>query len=237
MEKIIYALWRNTQVSRADFNKALLEGLSHELAPMVHALRFNLQDAAVESVSAPCYVATEPQMDGFIQLWADSAVNHLRAPIDQAIAPYAHRYEAWLVSESAVLRNKDVPFEPGQRLPAYNHMAVISVPPRLTWRAWQDRWQNHHTQVAVETQSNFEYLQNLIVRPLTYTAPAYAAFIEESFPAEAAHDEATFLGAVGDTAKLADHRDRLYSSTFSFVDQGGFDLVPTSQFDIKRIGE
>lgn len=235
MEKIIYALWRDASVSRQAFNQGLLEGLSAELVPLVHAIRFNLQDAAVEGATAPRYASTAPQMEAFIQLWVDSAVNSFRQPIDDLIAKHVSRREGWLVSESAVLRNTSISYALGERMPAYNHMAVISVPPRLTWRAWQDRWQNHHTMVAVETQSNFEYLQNLIVRPLTYGAPPYAAFIEESFPPEAMLDDAVFHDAAGDPARHAENAEKLYNSTFSFVDEGWFDLVPTSQYDMKRI--
>lgn len=236
MEKVIYALWRESGTNRENFNARLLEDLAPQLQPLVHGLRFNIQDDAVAGASAPRFSSTQPLMEAFVQLWVDSAVDHLREAVDRTIAPFAARYAAWLVSESAVLPNRAGAGPLGQRLRAYNHIAVISIPPRLTWRAWQDIWQNHHTQVAVETQSNFEYLQNLIVRPLTYAAAPYAAIIEESFPSEAMIDEAAFLDAIGDPARLAANRERLYRSTFSFVDEGGFDLIPTSQYDFKRLG-
>src|SRR4030065_35064 len=43
--------------------------------------------------------------------------------------------------------------------------------------------------------------QNVIVRPLTYVAPAYDAIIEELFPAEAMTDPMVFYNAAGDEVR------------------------------------
>lgn len=174
-------------------------------------------------------------MEAFVQVWVDSAVAEFREPIDRLIGEAAEHYAAWLVCESVPIPNTKQVGELGSRNPGYSHMAVISVPPRLSWRAWQDMWQTHHTQIAIDTQSTTEYIQSLVVRPLTYAAPGYAAFIEESFPIGAKHDKAVFLDAVGDPAKLAANEDALASSVGKFVDYDGFDLIPVSCFDFKRL--
>jgi hypothetical protein len=231
MEKIVYSLWREPSVSREQFNANLLE-LAAQLKDNVHGLRVNIQDQQVAGGSAPIYKSSEPQMEAFVQVWVDTALDFKRKAIDEQIARVAPRQEAWLVSESVPIVNES-PVVPGQRTEAYTHMAVISVPPRLTWQAWRDAWQTRHTIVAIETQSNFEYVQNLIVRPLTYTAPSYAAFIEESFPMEAMHDDAVFHDAVGDPEKYERNRQKLFESTFTFVDEGYFDLIPVGQYIFK----
>ncbi|MDI9701529.1 EthD domain-containing protein, partial [Burkholderia cenocepacia] len=47
--------------------------------------------------------------------------------------------------------------------------------PRLTHEAWLDVWHGHHTRVAIDTQDNFLYVQNVVVRALTHAAPGYDA--------------------------------------------------------------
>jgi EthD domain len=238
MEKIIYALWRERAVRREDFNRALLEEVAPQLADRALAVRVNVQDDSVKGGSTFRYTSTSPQMEAAVQVWVDSAHPDRRGPIDDLMATVAPRHCAWLVCESTPIRNEKYPPLVGERTEGYSHLAFITRPPRLTWEAWRDRWQGEHTQVAIETQSNFEYVQNLIVRPLTYAAPPYSAIIEECFPMAAFTDVAAFHDAAGDPEKYARNSARLRESTFRFVDEGYFDLIPMSQFDIKplRVG-
>lgn len=107
---------------------------------------------------------------------------------------------------------------------------------RRAWTAWRDIWERQQTQVAVDTQANFEYVQNLVVRPLTYGAPAFAAMVEECFPAAALHDEAVYFDAVGDPARLAEHQRLMMESCARFIDFDRIDCIPTSQYDVARFG-
>jgi len=235
MEKIIYALWRDPSAERNAFNERLIGTMAERLQPHCHALRINVQDELSEGGSAFEFRATKPPIEAAIQLWVDSALDYQRAAIDEIVAEFAPHHAAWLVSESVPLPNRNAEWQPGSRSPSYTHLAFISVPPRLSWSAWRDLWQTHHTQVAIETQSTHEYVQNLIVRPLTYAAPDYAAIIEESFPMAAKHDDALFHDAAGNPEKYERNRQRLSDSTFSFVDISGIDLVPVGQYDFSRL--
>ena len=235
MEKIIYALWRDPRIQRDEFNKRLLGDIAHRSAPHCHALRINLQDEESQGGSSFDFRATQPPIEAVLQFWVDTALDYKRKSIDDIVATLADHYAAWLVAESTPLPKEIADWRPGERSAAYTHLAFISIPPRLTWPAWRDLWQTHHTQVAIETQSNIEYVQNLIVRPLTYAAPNYAAIIEESFPAAAKHDDAIFHDAVNDPEKHARNKERLAESTFSFVDMGGIDLVPVGQYDMSML--
>lgn len=166
MEKVIYALWREQAVSRDNFNRRLLEEVAPQLTQHALGLRVNVQDESVRGGTTFRYTSTSPQMEAVVQLWVDSAHPDRRKSSDALIAALAPRHSAWLVCESTPIRNDPHPRRPGERTEGYSHLAFITRPPRLTWEAWRDRWQGHHTQVAIETQSNFEYVQNLIVRPL-----------------------------------------------------------------------
>lgn len=236
MEKIIYALWKDAGEARDRFNARLLGEIAPRLADAAHALRINIQDDAVAGGSSPRMASIRPQMEAVVQLWLDSANDAARAGIDAIIADAAPRHAAWLASESTILPNTLHPPVPGTRTEGFSQIVFLGLPPRLSWAAWRDIWEHQQTSVAVETQANFEYVQNLIVRPLSYGAPAFAAMIEECFPAAALHDEAAYFDAVGDAARLAENQQRMMESCARFIDFDRIDCIPTSQYDMARLG-
>ncbi|MGH6782549.1 MAG: EthD domain-containing protein [Sphingomonadaceae bacterium] len=235
MEKIIYALWRGTGEERARFNDRLLGEVAAKLGEHAQGVRLNLQDADVAQGTSPRMTATQPQMDAVIQLWLPSANDAFRAPVDAVIGAASARFAAWLACESTILPNTLHPPVPGKRTEGFSQIVFLGRPPRLTWDAWRDAWQRLHTAVAVDTQANFEYVQNLIVRPLTYGAPDYAAMVEECFPHAALTDEAVYFDAVGDPAKCSENQRLMAESCARFIDFDRIDCIPTSQFDVKTI--
>ena len=236
MEKIIYALWRHPSERLADFSARLRHDIAPQLAQAAKAVRLNLQDEQVAGGASPRMTSTQPQMDAVGQVWLDSAHATVRAPVDVLIGQTAMRFAAWLVCESTAIPNVLHPPQPGARTEGFSQIVFLGRPPRLGWEAWREIWQRDHTAVAIETQSNFEYVQNLIVRPLTYGACDYAAMVEECFPAAAFTDEAVYFDAVGDLAKLQANQARMAESCARFIDFDRIDCLPTSQFDIKPAG-
>ena len=69
MEKIVYALWRDTAADRDAFNARLKDEIAPRLAEQAHAVRINLQDADVAGGTSPRMASTNPQMDAVVQLW------------------------------------------------------------------------------------------------------------------------------------------------------------------------
>jgi hypothetical protein len=236
MEKVIYALWKPNGQSRDDFNAHLLGSLAPKLTDMAKAVRLNIQDEFVANGSSPKMVCTHPQMDAIVQLWVDTSFAPARAPIDKVIKAVSSRFEAWLVTEAVPIVNKDHIAADGERTPGFSQFVFLGRPQRLTWEAWQYNWQTLHTGPAIDTQSNFEYRQNLVVRPLTYGAPNYAGIVEECFPIEALNDEAVFYDAVGNPEKLAANQHAMQASCARFIDFDKIDCIPTSQYDFKTIG-
>lgn len=228
MEKLIYLVWRDTQ-------ETLREILRAQLAPQLLAagarnLRFNIADAAVAPAVKITQTVLQPAAEGLVQLWVDSAVHHLREPIDAALAACGLRSAGYLVSESAPIVNRLHPPQPGQRTEGFAQIALLRRPARLTVEQWLDVWQQHHTRVAVETQTNFEYVQNYVVRKLTPEAPELTAIVEECFPAAAMTDPYVFFDAVGDETKFKRNLDRMMDSVGRFIDPGTIDVIPTSQY-------
>ena len=235
MQKVIYALWRDPGESIKAFNDRLRGDVASRLAASAHAVRVNVQDEAVEGGASPRMVATRPQMDAVVQVWMDSANDHFRQPFDEIIGSGSARYAAWLVAESVAIPNTLHPPRPGERTEGFSQIVFLGKPPRLTWEAWRHTWEHGQTSVAIETQANFEYVQNLVVRPLTYGAGDYAAVVEECFPAKAFYDEAVYFDAVGDDAKLKDNQARMAESCARFIDFDRIDCIPTSQYEIKAL--
>jgi hypothetical protein len=232
MEKVIAALWTGPEESREAFNTRLLSSLPDALtAAGASRVRLNLRDAAVEPAAALIQRWQDPQQDAVVQFWLPSANAMFRERIDAALAAHCQRFAAWLVAESTIIANTAHPVAAGQRGWGWSQASFISFRPDLTRAEAIAVWHSHHTRVAIETQANFEYVQNLIVLPLTENAPAYDAFVEECFPPEAMTSPHAFFAATGNEAKFHANLGRMMDSCNRFIDFTRIDVLPTSQYD------
>jgi hypothetical protein len=230
MEKLIYALWRDPAGTPDEWS----EGLRSDLAPLLAAagargLKINVADAAVEPAAALRQGKLEALPHGFLNLWVDSAIAALRQPLDLIVAAHSARHAAYLVCESQPLRNQRKQ-APGERTEGFAQIALLRRPARLSHEQWLDTWHNLHTPVAVETQSNFEYIQNLVVRRLTPGGPDYDAIVEECFPAAAMTDPYLFFDAAGDEDKFQRNLKRMMDSVQRFIEMERIEVLPTSQY-------
>ncbi len=119
---------------------------------------------------------------------------------------------------------------PGERLPGLYTVAFLEQPDFLTYDEWGQRWQDQHTTVAIETQSTFLCIQNVLVRPLTADAPPWVAIVEEAFPGAAATDPMVFYNAGGSPDTLKAHQTRMLESCQRFIDFSRFETHPTSTY-------
>ena len=233
MEKLIYAIWRAESDSREDFNARLLEHLPERIDALARGLRINLQDSSVEGGTSPRLIATEPQMEAVVQLWVDSASQTLCAAVESALASVASRTEGWLVCEATPLVNET--YAPGTPTEGFSQLAFLQKPSTLDHETWRSNWQNLHTDVAISTQSTFEYVQNLVVRRVSEVAGPYAAIVEECFPMEALTDPALYFNAPGNPEALVAHTQQMMESCARFMDMSGCDCIPTRQYEIKPL--
>ncbi len=232
MEKVIGALWAPEGESRARFGERLLSELPAALkAAGASGIRLNIRDETVEPAAALQQQWQDPQQDAVVQFWLPSANAIFRGPADAALAACSRRFELWLTAESTIIANTEHPPQAGERTSGWSQASFISFLPGQSWMDSVRHWHSHHARVAIDTQSNFEYIQNIVVRPLTETAPAYSAFVEECFPIEAMTDPRVFFDAVDDEAKFARNTGDMLESCKGFIDFASIDVVPTSQFD------
>lgn len=230
MEKLIYALWRDAAEPAEAWSARLRTKLADAAGKAgARSLKVNVADAAVEPAAALRQGDAGKVPHGFLNVWVDSAIASFRQPLDAAVAAHSARHAAYLVSESQPLRNRRQP-RPGQRTDGFAQIALLRRPARLAYEEWLDIWHNSHTAVAVETQSNFEYIQNLVIRRLTPDGPDYDAIVEECFPPEAMTDPYAFFDAVGDEARFQHNLKRMMDSVHRFIEMERIEVVPTSQY-------
>lgn len=231
MEKVIALLWSVDGTDRAAFNADLLARLPKALAAAgASNIRLNLEDVISAAGAHLRQSRGARQHDAVVQFWLPSANRLLRGGIDAALSAAADHWHGWIVAESTIIPNTAHPAAPGQRTAGWAQLAFLTLPERLSHAEWLALWQDRHTQVAIDTQANFEYVQNLVVRPLTNDAPPYVAIVEECFPEAALTDPSVFFDAVGDPARFKANLDRMMESCDRFIDRGTIDVIPTGQY-------
>lgn len=232
MEKVICALWRDPGEGREAFSERLRTNLPGALrAAGASRIRINIADAAVDPASSLVQRWQDPQQEAVLQYWVPSANARFRSGLDRAIASHCARFAAWLAAESTVIANTAHPSREGERTWGWSQASFITFRADLSRAQGLAHWHNVHTPVAIETQANFEYVQNAILCPLTADAPDYDAFVEECFPSEAMTDPAAFFDAVGDNPRLRANLKAMMESCHAFLDFARNDIIPTSQFD------
>lgn len=230
MDKVICLLWSVEAVDQRGFNATLLEQLPGALTAIgATAIRLNLEDEVSSAGAHLRQSRGERQHDAMIQFHLASA-DHRADEIARVLAPYCGHWHGWVVAETTVIANDAHPAQAGRRTPGWAQIALLTPPARLTHAEWRTCWQEQHTQVAIETQANFEYVQNLVLRPLTADAPPYVAIVEECFPAAALTDPLVFFDAAGDPARFKVNLDRMMQSCDRFIDRGTIDVIPTGQY-------
>lgn len=232
MEKVLYVVWPDPSEDIEAFGQRLRKTLAPRLKTLdARGLRINLADHHVAAAAGIAQRHSDPPVQALVQVWLHSANAALRAPVDAAIAELAPRFDAYLVTESVPLPNTAHP-NPGhgQRTEGFAQLALFARKPGLSDDEFLHLWQDRHTAIAVETQSNFEYVQNRVVRSLTPGARPLDAVVEECFPAAAMNDPQAFFDAVGDAVKFERNLQAMMGSVGRFIDMGRIDVTPTSQY-------
>lgn len=231
MEKVIYVVWRNPAMTIDAFGQQLRLVLAPQLKALgVRSLRINVADAAVAVASGIWQKHQTPPVEAIVQVWLDSAITLRRAVVDAAIAAVSVRHAAYLVTESVPLPNTLHPARHGRRTEGFAQIALFPHMASISHEQFLQIWQESHTRVAIETQSNFEYVQNRVVRALTPGAAEIHAIVEESFPTGAMTDPQLFFDALGDPAKFNRNLKLMMDSVSRFIDMTRIDVAPTSQY-------
>jgi hypothetical protein len=216
--KLVLGLW--------DANQAPLleQDVRGSLAAAgVDRLQVNLDDGHLPDTVLRLQHFDEP-LTTVVSLWTEGAAEDAVS----CLRPCAGRIAAWQVEERLPLVPPDVP--DGQRADALAQVAFLRKPEQLSYDAWRTHWQGPHTQVAIETQATFGYVQNRVVARLTDDTPDLDAIVEELFPSAAMHDIHAFYGSGGDQAELDRRLTALMDSVGAMGADRDLDVVPTSRY-------
>lgn len=204
----------------------IAESLLNTGAPGV---AINVRDAAVNE-SLMTLTNLDPPVTALVTMWTDQCYGDQIRAATGLLGEVCEQVSAYLVTESVPLAPPHT--EPGARTPGFANVALLRRPAELDEATWLARWQNDHTQVAIDTQSTFGYTQNAIVRALTHDSPPISAIVEELFPMEATSDLQAFFGAA-DAADLRDRMARMVASTSAFGANRNVDTIPTSRYVLR----
>ena len=224
MEKLIYAIW----TAEDSTGSALISNVQNALeGAAFENLTINVSDAAVAAGAPLRQQNSGPLPAAFVSFWLPSAQQ--RTPYEAALTTTGTRIAGFVVSESTPLQ---AGIDAAGRAEGFFQMAMLQQPPRLTRAEWLHHWLDHHTQVAIDTQSTFYYAQNVVSRRLHADGPAWDAIVEEGFPISALADLAVFFDAVGDAARLQRHTTEMMRSCAKFIDFDAIDVLPTSRYRV-----
>jgi hypothetical protein len=217
MEKVVYLLMGPSGAGRGGLAEALRGPVAGALKKAgARSIQVNVADAHIGTPFAAPPDPELPVLDAAVSMWVDTAEGSRTGaelpPVGEA------RWYGYLVCEAEPLPNTTRPPGAGGRVPGFAQLVALTKPDRLTWSEWRRAWQGAHTSVAINTQSSFRYVQNVVLRPLTSGAPRFAAVVEECFPIEAARDLNVFFDAVGDDAKRDRHMAAMSESCDRFMD-------------------
>lgn len=237
MEKLIYAFWRGDHDAASLRNRFL-----EDAAPRIGALgaeRLQLNIADFEDMSGTianfAIASMEPRPDGIVSFWLTSAWR--RGPVEQVLRASVGRIAGYVVAESTILPNVRHPGRAGKRTAGFSQVTFLQVPPRLTAAEWRRIWFQEHTQVAIDTQANFRYVQNVVMMPLAADCPPVAGIVEECFPIEGLRDATAFFGAVGDPVEFARRTQLMQQSSRKFIDFDRLDVIATSEYVLHSMAE
>jgi len=229
VEKIVYVVWKPADTPIQQFREQLLGPVGRTLAAHgAHKIAVNLCDEHAAFAEGRRISRMDEPFAGTVSVWMDTHLN--RHAAEEALSRACARVAGYLVLESVPLAKIPQTVAPGERMRGICFVAFLEKPDFLTYDAWLDLWQGHHTQVAIETQSTFLYIQNVVVRPLTPDAPPWTAIVEEAFPAEAATDPMVFFNAGGAKEKLKEHQRRMFDSVQKFIDLSRLESHPMSSY-------
>ena len=227
MEKIVFKLWRSDSNSLEKFKKSLLVDLPKTLESLISELQINIADEDVNEAAALAQTNYSQNPDAIV--FIKVASQYYSENIISILQSFATKVEGFIVSESIILQD-DSKDHQGKRSEGFSQVVFLEKPLEMTEFDWFDHWTHHHTKIAIETQSNFTYIQNTIVRPLQNNSPNFIAVIEECFPSEAMSNPSIFYNADDDSELLLNNTKLMMESCSRFIDFQKIEVIPTSRY-------
>ena len=229
MEKLAYQLWKKDDDSLETFKEALLKSLSRDIGELVSELQINIADSDVIPANNLAQSNYPPAPNAVIFIKVKSYF--LADTLESHLEKITNKIYGFVVSESIILDSSEKsPL--GLRSEGFSQVVFLEKPETMSAFDWFDHWTKFHTKIAIQTQSNFIYVQNTVVRSLQKESPSFIAIIEECFPLEAMTDPEVFYNAKNNPKQFAKHAQIMMDSCEKFIDFKKIEVIPTSRYRI-----
>ena len=232
MEKICYLVWKPEGVSDVDFRDQLTgETAKQVLSAGAHKLSVLCADETTASLEKARITQMDRPLCGMVSAWVDLADD--RAPIEAALDRVTARKAGYLVVESVPLLNTTHTAPEGERTPGTTLLTCLIPKAGMAYHDFLAHWQVVQRRVALETQSTYLYIRNVVVQSLTEDAPPWVGIVEEGFPTEAVTDPMLWYKASGSKEKYEENFSKMMDSVNAFLDLSQIESHPTSEYIIK----
>jgi hypothetical protein len=229
MEKLVYVLWKSADTGLERFKSAIFGTLTQAVEDAGgRGTAVNLVDEHVAHAGNVRITRFDPPIAGMISFWLDDVER--RHAAERVFGSAVSRYAGYSVLESVAIANPAHAAPVGARTPGINVVACIERPEHMTPEAWLEHWLEHHKKVAIETQSTFAYVRNIVVRRFGADAPPWAGIVEEHFPTEAVTNPMLWYRAGDDEETFKRNVNRMMESVQAFLDVSRVESNPMSQY-------
>ncbi|WP_373083078.1 EthD domain-containing protein [Zhongshania sp.] len=228
MRKVIYLMWTDTPGT--EFEARLLSWLAPELRAQqgVRGVQLNIVDAAVAPAVGLRMENSAQGFDAMCSLYLDESAE--LAVLQEYIQSCCVQFSRYHVDEFEPLANTSQLAGLGERTPGFSQVAMLRCPQSMAYEDWLAYWRGVHTQIAIDVQASFRYVQNVVSELAGNDVTCYHAIVEECFPAEAMTSSEAFYNAVGDQEKFERHLQKMMESCQKFIDFDEIDVVQTSEY-------
>ena len=227
MEKIVIQIWKNHEINDDNFKNFLLNEIPSNLKSDLTSYQVNLPDKDVSKAAGLVQSSYPPSPNAIVFLKVKSLF-HVEQKL-KAFESHAEKLFSYIVSESKIIE-VDESKNLNKRTEGFSQIVFLEKPDNVDRFDWFDHWTHHHTKIAIETQSNFIYVQNSVVRKLQKQAPDFIAIVEECFPSQAMSDQEEFYAAKGDATLMKKNLEIMMDSCSKFIDFSKIEVIPTSRY-------
>ena len=228
MQKFIFVLFQKSHLENLYPFTTNTLSITQGLIADLKVSRFQLNDisGAIEKGSHHRQVNHSFQPIGVLTLWFES-LN--KVDLKKLISNLQKVFDdVWYfeVDEKVVLNNLPIDGEN-----SFTQYALISKHSNMSKTAFFDHWQDVHTEIAINTQSTFSYIQNTITQDFSQNHAPFLAIVEESFPIAALEDPAIFYNA--DSKEVLEKNiARMMESCQKFLNFEEIIVFPTKQLNL-----
>ena len=166
-------------------------------------------------------------------LQAETASDVTGERLEAAIDRVTERKAGYLVVESVPLLNTTHTAPEGERTPGTTLLTCLIPKAGMAYDDFLKHWQVVQRRVALETQSTYLYIRNVVVQALTQDAPPWVGIVEEGFPTEAVTDPMLWYKASGSKKTYEENFAKMMDSVNAFLDLSQIESHPTSEYIIK----